>query len=148
MKKVTIMKEVTVYEAFNGRKFDTEQSCKEYELQIKCFNVFDKVFFWGEYKESLQFIDNLKTLERNLEMFERAYYEAEYLCFKNEEAITAVREYFEYFTDYGFPFYNDKVIAGDIYKYHRNGDGWKNFSEKVREDSASLDKMKLDMVRS
>lgn len=108
------------YEAFDGKMFDDEDECRDYETAEKGKNATVTLL---DYKWN--------KLELNDDGASRAY---AIIC-NSPEDIAFIKEFFEG-AGYGHPFYH---LYGDceekvgIYVYDENHDRWVNFDKKFAE---------------
>ena len=122
------MKKVTMYEAFDGEKFDTEEECLEYERK---------------YFPSQEGLDGLLMLDSKTIFImkdpEKSYYDYynELKWFVVTEATDEAFACIKNILDSGPYIYPDPIIEGHIYTWDTDN-GWYDFSEKfcqLKEDA-------------
>lgn len=108
------------YEAFDGKIFDDEDECRDYEIAEKSKNATVTLL---DYKWN--------KLELNDDGASRAYA----IIFNSSEDIAFIKEFFEE-AGYGHPFnnlYGNCEEKTGIYVYDDLHDKWVNFDEKFAE---------------
>ena len=122
------MREITIYEANDGTRFENEDDCLEYEEQQKI----------PSYKEALDAFDwNCRYLDLSKLTLDFWANDATILRIKDPKK---AKELFVYIRDmYGYD-WPDNVEAGDIWIYD---EVWRNLSREVEEKQK-----KLDMIRN
>jgi hypothetical protein len=114
------MKAKTIYIADDGKEFNNEQDCLNYEREKKCELLYNKenVLFYNSHGEPSQFHLDLDPDE----IF--------YIDVSSIEAAEAVKEWFDEWEDADSPF--NVFAPSQGYFYYDGSEGWKDLELECR----------------
>ena len=121
------MKQLTIYEAFDGQKFDNKQKCKEYEESHILYKVSKGIKFYDCKQQEIDPLDHTCLSS----LFNEAYY----INVMDEAVGTLFEEELSRIECYQTSF--DKV---GYFMYYE--DTWVDLEERIKEHQKSIDEMK------
>ena len=127
------MKEQTVYIAFDGKEFDNEYDCREYELNTKLKDIGDDLLLYDKNGKKIEKIDNQLLAES-----------IDYIVVKSEKAYEYFVEQMDYF-GLNYPDYYDSPICSYCYDYDENE--WINIEDRVQCLQLEIDKLSKYLIK-
>ena len=127
------MIEKTIYVAFDGKEFDDEGDCREYELNTKLKDIGDDLLLYDKNGKKIEKIDNQLLAES-----------IDYIVIKSEKAY----EYFVEQMDYiglNYPDYYNSPICSYYYDYDENE--WINIEDRVQCLQLEIDKLSKYLIK-
>ena len=127
------MTEKTIYIAFEGKEFDNEYDCREYELNTKLKDIGDDLLLYDKNGKKIEKIDNQLLAES-----------IDYIIVKSEKAY----EYFVEQMDYlglNYPDYYNSPICSYCYDYDENE--WINIEDRVQCLQLEIDKLSKYLIK-
>ena len=127
------MTEKTVYIAFDGKEFDNEYDCREYELNTKLKDIGDDLLLYDKNGKKIEKIDNQLLAES-----------IDYIVVKSEKA-------YEYFVEQmdcfglNYPDYYNSPICSYYYDYDENE--WINIEDRVQCLQLEIDKLSKYLIK-
>ena len=127
------MIEKTVYIAFDGKKFDNEYDCREYELNTKLKDIGDDLLLYDKNGKKIEKIDNQLLAES-----------IDYIVVKSEKAYEYFVEQMDYF-GLNYPDYYNSPICSYCYDYDENE--WINIEDRVQCLQLEIDKLSKYLIK-
>ena len=127
------MIEKTVYIAFDGKKFDDENDCREYELNTKLKDIGDDLLLYDKNGKKIEKIDNQLLAES-----------IDYIVVKSEKAYEYFVEQMDYF-GLNYPDYYNSPICSYCYDYDENE--WINIEDRVQCLQLEIDKLSKYLIK-
>ena len=127
------MTEKTVYIAFDGKEFDNEYGCREYELNTKLKDVGDDLLLYDKNGKKIEKIDNQLLAES-----------IDYIVVKSEKAYEYFVEQMDYF-GLNYPDYYNSPICSYYYDYDENE--WINIEDRVQCLQLEIDKLSKYLIK-
>ena len=132
------MTEKTIYIAFDGKEFDNEYDCREYELSENAKNIGDDLLMYDENGKQM-FITQ----------FDCNYNRIDYVIFKSKIA-------YDYFAkkmyDYDISYPNEEEVKSNNYKcsyyYDYEYDKWRDINNKIAELQSQIDNLSKYIVKN
>lgn len=114
------MKKVTIYRAFDGEDFETEQDCRKYEADaLACMHeIFEKVHFFDACM-GLMPAPEEDDVDAYLDAFEAAYDKALYMFIVERPSEKALDFIYGYLGMFSLP------NGVGLFKYDEDDDEWK-----------------------
>ena len=127
------MIEKTIYVAFDGKEFDNEGDCREYELNTKLKDVGDDLLLYDKNGKKIEKIDNQLLAES-----------IDYIVVKSEKAYEYFVEQMDYF-GLNYPDFYDSPICSYYYDYDENE--WINIEDRVQCLQLEIDKLSKYLIK-
>ena len=127
------MKEKTIYIAFDGKEFDNEYDCREYELNTKLKDIGDDLLLYDKNGKKIEKIDNQLLAES-----------IDYIVVKSEKAYEYFVEQMDYF-GLNYPDYYNSPICSYCYDYDENE--WINIEDRVQCLQLEIDKLSKYLIK-
>ena len=127
------MTEKTIYIAFNGKEFDDEGDCREYELNTKLKDIGDDLLLYDKNGKKIEKIDNQLLAES-----------IDYIVVKSEKAYEYFVEQMDYF-GLNYPDYYNSPICSYYYDYDENE--WINIEDRVQCLQLEIDKLSKYLIK-
>ena len=127
------MTEKTVYIAFDGKQFDDEGDCREYELNTKLKDIGDDLLLYDKNGKKIEKIDNQLLAES-----------IDYIVVKSEKAYEYFVEQMDYF-GLNYPDYYNSPICSYYYDYDENE--WINIEDRVQCLQLEIDKLSKYLIK-
>ena len=127
------MTEKTVYIAFDGKEFDNEYDCREYELNTKLKDIGDDLLLYDKNGKKIEKIDNQLLAES-----------IDYIVVKSEKAYEYFVEQMDYF-GLNYPDYYNSPICSYCYDYDENE--WINIEDRVQCLQLEIDKLSKYLIK-
>ena len=127
------MTEKTVYIAFDGKEFDNEYDCREYELNTKFKDIGDDLLLYDKNGKKIEKIDNQLLAES-----------IDYIVVKSEKAYEYFVEQMDYF-GLNYPDYYNSPICSYCYDYDENE--WINIEDRVQCLQLEIDKLSKYLIK-
>lgn len=127
------MIEKTIYVAFDGKEFDDEGDCREYELNTKLKNIGDDLLLYDKNGKKIEKIDNQLLAES-----------IDYIVVKSEKAYEYFVEQMDYF-GLNYPDYYNSPICSYYYDYDENE--WINIEDRVQCLQLEIDKLSKYLIK-
>lgn len=135
------MEEIIIYKADDGKEFDDENECRDYENNLKAEQYKDIIKIWNNYGERI----DLKDALSNSEIIYAIQIDTDdELVWENCKKFIEIELF-----DYGDLLYkldsrynNDKWIYNDIYRYDETFQEWLNISVLYESCSYWINKLK------
>lgn len=114
------MEQITVYRAFDGEQFDTEEECLEYEQNsLPKYDAMMNLLLFDEETLLIPFQPGMTYSE----LYDKMQFFV--VINKTEESLACLHN----ILDQGFYSYPDTIEEGHVYTWS-NRDGWYDYSEK------------------
>ena len=123
----------TIYVAFDGKKFDDEDDCREYELNTKLKDVGDDLLLYDKNGKKIEKIDNQLLAES-----------IDYIVVKSEKAYEYFVEQMDYF-GLNYPDFYDSPICSYYYDYDESE--WINIEDRVQCLQLEIDKLSKYLIK-
>ena len=123
----------TIYVAFDGKEFDDEDDCREYELNTKLKDVGDDLLLYDKNGKKIEKIDNQLLAES-----------IDYIVIKSEKAYEYFVEQMDYF-GLNYPDFYDSPICSYYYDYDENE--WINIEDRVQCLQLEIDKLSKYLIK-
>ena len=123
----------TIYVAFDGKEFDDEDDCREYELNTKLKDVGDDLLLYDKNGKKIEKIDNQLLAES-----------IDYIVIKSEKAYEYFVEQIDYF-GLNYPDFYDSPICSYYYDYDENE--WINIEDRVQCLQLEIDKLSKYLIK-
>ena len=123
----------TIYVAFDGKKFDDEDDCREYELNTKLKDVGDDLLLYDKNGKKIEKIDNQLLAES-----------IDYIVVKSEKAYEYFVEQMDYF-GLNYPDFYDSPICSYYYDYDENE--CINIEDRVQCLQLEIDKLSKYLIK-
>ena len=127
------MTEKTIYIAFDGKEFDNEYDCREYELNTKLKDIGDDLLLYDKNGKKIEKIDNQLLAES-----------IDYIVVKSEKAYEYFVEQMDYF-GLNYPDYYNSPICSYCYDYDENE--WINIEDRVQCLQLEIDKLSKYLIK-
>ena len=127
------MTEKTIYIAFDGKQFDNEYDCREYELNTKLKDIGDDLLLYDKNGKKIEKIDNQLLAES-----------IDYIVVKSEKAYEYFVEQMDYF-GLNYPDYYNSPICSYCYDYDENE--WINIEDRVQCLQLEIDKLSKYLIK-
>ena len=127
------MIEKTIYVAFDGKEFDNEYDCREYELNTKLKDIGDDLLLYDKNGKKIEKIDNQLLAES-----------IDYIVVKSEKAYEYFVEQMDYF-GLNYPDYYNSPICSYCYNYDENE--WINIEDRVQCLQLEIDKLSKYLIK-
>ena len=127
------MTEKTIYIAFDGKEFDDEGDCREYELNTKLKDIGDDLLLYDKNGKKIEKIDNQLLAES-----------IDYIVVKSEKAYEYFVEQMDYF-GLNYPDYYNSPICSYCYDYDENE--WINIEDRVQCLQLEIDKLSKYLIK-
>ena len=127
------MTEKTIYIAFDGKEFDNEYDCREYELNTKLKDIGDDLLLYDKNGKKIEKIDNQLLAES-----------IDYIVVKSEKAYEYFVEQMDYF-GLNYPDYYNSPICSYCYNYDENE--WINIEDRVQCLQLEIDKLSKYLIK-
>ena len=127
------MIEKTIYVAFDGKEFDDEGDCREYELNTKLKDIGDDLLLYDKNGKKIEKIDNQLLAES-----------IDYIVVKSEKAYEYFVEQMDYF-GLNYPDYYNSPICSYYYDYDENE--WINIEDRVQCLQLEIDKLSKYLIK-
>lgn len=127
------MIEKTIYVAFDGKEFDDEGDCREYELNTKLKDIGDDLLLYDKNGKKIEKIDNQLLAES-----------IDYIVIKSEKAYEYFVEQMDYF-GLNYPDYYNSPICSYYYDYDENE--WINIEDRVQCLQLEIDKLSKYLIK-
>ena len=127
------MIEKTIYIAFDGKEFDDEDDCREYELNTKLKDIGDDLLLYDKNGKKIEKIDNQLLAES-----------IDYIVVKSEKAYEYFVEQMDYF-GLNYPDYYNSPICSYCYDYDENE--WINIEDRVQCLQLEIDKLSKYLIK-
>ena len=127
------MTEKTIYIAFDGKQFDNEYDCREYELNTKLKDIGDDLLLYDKNGKIIEKIDNQLLAES-----------IDYIVVKSEKAYEYFVEQMDYF-GLNYPDYYNSPICSYCYDYDENE--WINIEDRVQCLQLEIDKLSKYLIK-
>ena len=127
------MTEKTIYVAFDGKEFDDEGDCREYELNTKLKDIGDDLLLYDKNGKKIEKIDNQLLAES-----------IDYIVVKSEKAYEYFVEQMDYF-GLNYPDYYNSPICSYCYDYDENE--WINIEDRVQCLQLEIDKLSKYLIK-
>ena len=127
------MTEKTIYVAFDGKEFDDESDCREYELNTKLKDIGDDLLLYDKNGKKIEKIDNQLLAES-----------IDYIVVKSEKAYEYFVEQMDYF-GLNYPDYYNSPICSYCYDYDENE--WINIEDRVQCLQLEIDKLSKYLIK-
>ena len=127
------MIEKTVYIAFDGKEFDDEDDCREYELNTKLKDIGDDLLLYDKNGKKIEKIDNQLLAES-----------IDYIVVKSEKAYEYFVEQMDYF-GLNYPDFYDSPICSYYYDYDENE--WISIEDRVQCLQLEIDKLSKYLIK-
>ena len=127
------MTEKIVYIAFDGKEFDNEYDCREYELNTKLKDIGDDLLLYDKNGKKIEKIDNQLLAES-----------IDYIVVKSEKAYEYFVEQMDYF-GLNYPDYYNSPICSYCYDYDENE--WINIEDRVQCLQLEIDKLSKYLIK-
>ena len=127
------MTEKTIYIAFDGKEFDDEGDCREYELNTKLKDIGDDLLLYDKNGKKIEKIDNQLLAES-----------IDYIVVKSEKAYEYFVEQMDYF-GLNYPDYYNSPICSYYYDYDENE--WINIEDRVQCLQLEIDKLSKYLIK-
>ena len=127
------MIEKTIYVAFDGKEFDDEYDCREYELNTKLKDIGDDLLLYDKNGKKIEKIDNQLLAES-----------IDYIIVKSEKAYEYFVEQMDYF-GLNYPDYYNSPICSYCYDYDENE--WINIEDRVQCLQLEIDKLSKYLIK-
>ena len=127
------MTEKTIYIAFDGKEFDNEYDCREYELNTKLKDIGDDLLLYDKNGKKIEKIDNQLLAES-----------IDYIVVKSEKAYEYFVEQMDYF-GLNYPDYYNSQICSYYYDYDENE--WINIEDRVQCLQLEIDKLSKYLIK-
>ena len=127
------MIEKTIYVAFDGKEFDDEYDCREYELNTKLKDIGDDLLLYDKNGKKIEKIDNQLLAES-----------IDYIVVKSEKAYEYFVEQMDYF-GLNYPDYYNSPICSYCYDYDENE--WINIEDRVQCLQLEIDKLSKYLIK-
>lgn len=133
------MTEKTIYIAFDGKEFDNEYDCREYELSENAKNIGDDLLMYDENGKQM-FITQSDC----------NYNRIDYVIFKSKIAYDCFTKKMLY--DYDIPYPNEEEVKSNNYKcsyyYDYEYDKWRDINNKIAELQSQIDNLSKYIVKN
>lgn len=127
------MTEKTIYIAFDGKQFDYEDDCREYELNTKLKDIGDDLLLYDKNGKKIEKIDNQLLAES-----------IDYIVVKSEKAYEYFVEQMDYF-GLNYPDFYNSPICSYYYDYDENE--WINIEDRVQCLQLEIDKLSKYLIK-
>ena len=127
------MTEKTIYIAFDGKEFNNEYDCIEYELNTKLKDIGDDLLLYDKNGKKIEKIDNQLLAES-----------IDYIVVKSEKAYEYFVEQMDYF-GLNYPDYYNSPICSYCYDYDENE--WINIEDRVQCLQLEIDKLSKYLIK-
>lgn len=127
------MIEKTIYIAFDGKEFNDEGDCREYELNTKLKDIGDDLLLYDKNGKKIEKIDNQLLAES-----------IDYIVVKSEKAYEYFVEQMDYF-GLNYPDYYNSPICSYYYDYDENE--WINIEDRVQCLQLEIDKLSKYLIK-
>ena len=127
------MTEKTVYIAFDGKQFDNEYDCREYELNTELKDIGDDLLLYDKNGKKIEKIDNQLLAES-----------IDYIVVKSEKAYEYFVEQMDYF-GLNYPDYYNSPICSYCYDYDENE--WINIEDRIQCLQLEIDKLSKYLIK-
>ena len=127
------MTEKTIYITFDGKEFDNEYDCREYELNTKLKDIGDDLLLYDKNGKKIEKIDNQLLAES-----------IDYIVVKSEKAYEYFVEQMDYF-GLNYPDYYSSPICSYYYDYDENE--WINIEDRVQCLQLEIDKLSKYLIK-
>ena len=127
------MTEKTIYIAFDGKEFDNEYDCREYELNTKLKDIGDDLLLYDKNGKKIEKIDNQLLAES-----------IDYIVVKSEKAYEYFVEQMDYF-GLNYPDYYNSPICSYCYDYDENE--WINIEDRIQCLQLEIDKLSKYLIK-
>ena len=127
------MTEKTIYIAFDGKQFDNEYDCREYELNTKLKDIGEDLLLYDKNGKKIEKIDNQLLAES-----------IDYIVVKSEKAYEYFVEQMDYF-GLNYPDYYNSPICSYCYDYDENE--WINIEDRVQCLQLEIDKLSKYLIK-
>ena len=127
------MTEKTIYIAFDGKEFEDEYDCREYELNTKLKDIGDDLLLYDKNGKKIEKIDNQLLAES-----------IDYIVVKSEKAYEYFVEQMNYF-GLNYPDYYNSPICSYCYDYDENE--WINIEDRVQCLQLEIDKLSKYLIK-
>ena len=127
------MTEKTIYIAFDGKEFEDEYDCREYELNTKLKDIGDDLLLYDKNGKKIEKIDNQLLAES-----------IDYIVVKSEKAYEYFVEQMDYF-GLNYPDYYNSPICSYCYDYDENE--WINIEDRVQCLQLEIDKLSKYLIK-
>ena len=127
------MTEKTIYIAFDGKEFEDEYDCREYELNTKLKDIGDDLLLYDKNGKKIEKIDNQLSAES-----------IDYIVVKSEKAYEYFVEQMDYF-GLNYPDYYNSPICSYYYDYDENE--WINIKDRVQCLQLEIDKLSKYLIK-
>ena len=127
------MTEKIVYIAFDGKEFDNEYDCREYELNTKLKDIGNDLLLYDKNGKKIEKIDNQLLAES-----------IDYIVVKSEKAYEYFVEQMDYF-GLNYPDYYNSPICSYCYDYDENE--WINIEDRVQCLQLEIDKLSKYLIK-
>ena len=127
------MTKKTIYIAFDGKEFEDEYDCREYELNTKLKGIGDDLLLYDKNGKKIEKIDNQLLAES-----------IDYIVVKSEKAYEYFVEQMDYF-GLNYPDFYDSPICSYYYDYDENE--WINIEDRVQCLQLEIDKLSKYLIK-
>ena len=127
------MTEKTIYIAFDGKEFEDEYDCREYELNTKLKDIGDDLLLYDKNGKKIEKIDNQLLAES-----------IDYIVVKSEKAYEYFVEQMDYF-GLNYPDYYNSPICSYYDDYDENE--WINIEDRVQCLQLEIDKLSKYLIK-
>ena len=133
------MTEKTIYVAFDGKEFEDEYDCREYELSENAKNIGDDLLMYDENGKQV-FVTQ----------FDYDYNRIEYVIFKSKIAYDYfIKKMYDYCD---IPYPNEEEVKSNNYKcsyyYDYEYDKWRDINNKIAELQSQIDNLSKYIVKN
>ena len=132
------MTEKTIYIAFDGKEFEDEYDCREYELSENAKNIGDDLLMYDENGKQM-FITQSDC----------NYNRIDYVIFKSKPAYDCFALWMDY---YGYTCPNEEEVKSNNYKcsyyYDYEYDKWRDINNKIAELQSQIDNLSKYIVKN